>query len=222
MTDDQAKSIIKLSMPAGTDTASANEIAGALLAYALNKISRKKGVDYNREYRTGTLVASQREYTLGVDLWSGQGAVWNVQEMNCTDTTGQPIWIIGMDDFNDIARGSTTTGRPTHATIHSANRVLRFYPIPNSAYPIEAYVTKKISALSDLLEIYHDIPIDIAGLAIKAGADPNVQMALVKEGLRELTIDSATAWTGNSIALDRHLGGDDMMSGADSGNLTNE
>lgn len=221
MTEDQAKLIIRLSLPAGTDTASGDMIAGALLSYALNKISRKKGVDYNREYKTATLTSGTKEYVLGVDLWSGQGSVWNIQEMQCTDTTGQPIWIVGVDDFNDIARGSTTTGRPTHATVHSANRILRLFPTPDSNYPIEAYVTKKISVLSDLLEIYHDIPIDIAGLAIKAGVDPNVQMALVKEGLRDLVIDSATAWTGNSIALDRHLGGDDMMTGADSRNLTN-
>jgi hypothetical protein len=220
MTEAQAISIIKLSLPAGL--AETDKVASALLSYALNKISRKKGVDYNREYKTANLTSGQRDYVLGADLWSGQGNVWNVQEMNCTDAKGHPIWVIGKDDWNDIARGSTTTGRPTHATVHSANRVLQLFPIPNSNYPIEAYVTKKITAITDLLEIYHDIPIDIAGLAIKAGVDPNVQMALVKEGLADILADSGTSWTGSKIMIQRPLGDSDIRMGSDSGNLTGE
>lgn len=220
MTELQAISIIKLSLPAGL--AETDKVASALLQYALNKISRKKGVDFNREYKTATLTSGKKEYILGADLWSGQGNVWNIQEMNCTDATGHPVWIIGVDDFNDIARGSTSTGRPTHGTVHSANRILRLFPIPNSNYPIEAYVTKKIAFLTDLLEIYHDIPIDIAGLAIKAGVDPNVQMALVKEGLADIMADSATAWTGSKIMIQRPLGDSDTRLRADSGNLSAE
>ncbi len=220
MTDQQAINVIKLSLT-GIDTTSADKIAKSVLLYALTKASRQRGADFNREYKPATLKSGKQSYTLGVDLFGAQSNVWNIQEMWCTDTTSAFITIIGIDDFNDRAAGGTTTGRPTIAAVHSKTRILELYPIPDSNYPIKAYVTAKIGKLADMASVYHDIIIDIAGLAIQAASDPNVKLQLVKEGLKDLMIDSGGGWTGSTILIDTPLSrGQGGRTRADSGNLT--
>ena len=203
MTEQQAIDLIRLSIPG--DTVSADKIARSVLQYALTKISRLKGTDFNREYLPATLTNAKQEYILGSELFSSQAKVWNISEMWFTDVTGRIVEILGLDDFNVRAAGGTTPGRPTIGTVHSKTRTLRLYPIPDSDYPIEAYVTSPINKLSDLDEIYHDIPIDVAGLMIQAAQDPNIKLRLVKEGLKDLLLDAGSGWTGSTMLIDKPL-----------------
>jgi hypothetical protein len=219
MTETQAINIIKLSLGGVAD---ADNIAKSVLQYALTKASRLRGSDFNREYKAATLVSGTQNYTLAT-LFGSQSNVWNIQEMWCTDTTNAAVTIIGLDDFNDRAAGGSSSGRPTIGTLHSKTRELRLYPIPDSNYPIEAYVTAKIAKLSDVPDVYHDVIIDMAGLAVKAISDPNVQMALVKEGLKDLMIDSGGGWTGSKILHPTPLSrGQRVRGDTDSSNLAAE
>jgi hypothetical protein len=219
MTEKQAIDIIKLSLPSG-DTAGIDKVAKSVLQYAITKASRLRGTDFNREYLPGTLTNTKQEYILGTELFGSQSKVWNISEMWFTDTTGRIVEILGLDDFNVRAAGGKSTGRPTIGTVHSKTRKLRLYPIPDSAYPFEAYVTSKISALNDIDEIYHDVIVDIAGLMIQAASDPNVKLKLVQEGLKDLLLDSGSGWTGSTMLIDKPLSrGQRFRKTADSSNL---
>lgn len=219
MTEQQAIDIIKLSIPSG-DTAGADKIAKSVLQYAVTKASRLRGTDFNREYLSDSLTNGKQEYVLGADLFGSQSKVWNISEMWFTDTTGRIVEILGLDDFNIRAGGGTITGRPTIGTVHSKTRKLRLYPIPDSTYPFEAYVTAKINKLSDIDEIYHDVLVDIAGLVIQAASDPNVKLKLVQEGLKDLLLDAGSGWTGSTMLIDKPLSrGQGFRKTADSSNL---
>lgn len=219
MTEQQAIDLIRLSIPGGT--ASSDKIAKSVLQYALTKISRLKGTDFNREYLSATLTGAKQEYILGTELFGSQSKVWNISEMWFTDAVGRIVEILGLDDFNVRAAGGTTTGRPTIGTVHSKTRTLKLYPIPDSNYPIEAYVTSPINKLSDLDEIYHDIPVDVAGLMIQAARDPSIKLRLVKEGFRDLLLDAGSGWTGSTMLMDKPLSrSQGLRKATDSGNLT--
>ncbi len=219
MTTNEAIAIIKLSLPAG-DSAGADSVAASLLNYGLIKTARKRGVDFNREYKSFTLSSGKSSYILGQELFSSSPNVWNVQEMFHTDSPGRPIFILGLDDFNDRARGSSTTGRPTIATVHSNPRILEVYPEPDTDYTVKGYVSKTINKLSDIPNIYHDVPIDFASMAIKAATDASVAAVLLKEGLEDLMADAGAHWTGGKILLQRPLGIEDEGKDVDSSNLT--
>lgn len=219
MTTEQAISIIKLSLT-GMDSASADKVAGSLLSYGLVKVARKRGVDFNREYATFILSSGKNSYVLGQELFSANPNVWNLQEMYHTDVAGRPITVLGLVDFNDRARGSSTTGRPTIATVHSNPRTLEVFPNPDKDYTVKGYVSKTIEQLSDIPDIYHDVPIDFAGLAIKAATDASVAAMLLKEGLADLMADAGAHWSGGKILIDRPLGTEGGGRIADSSNIT--
>ena len=219
MTTEQAIDIIKLSLT-GADSASANTVAASLLSYGLVKVARKRGVDFNREYTSFTLSSGKSSYVLGQELFSANPNVWNLQEMYHTDVAGRPIIILGLVDFNDRARGSSTTGRPTIATVHSNPRTLEVFPEPDKDYTVKGYVSKTINSLSDIPNIYHDVPIDFASLAIKAATDASVAATLLKEGLADLMADAGAHWSGGKILIDRPLGTEDGGKFADSANIT--
>lgn len=219
MTTEQAIDIIKLSLT-GIDSASADKVAASLLNYGLVKVARKRGVDFNREYATFTLSSGKSSYILGQELFSANPNVWNLQEMYHTDIAGRPIFVLGLVDFNDRARGSNTTGRPVIATVHSNPRTLEVFPEPDKDYTVKGYVSKTIDSLDDIPDIYHDVPIDFASLAIKAATDASVAAMLLKEGLADLMADAGAHWSGGKILVERPLGIEDGGKFADSSNIT--
>ncbi len=205
----------------GGDTASTQKVAKTFVKMAINNIARKRGVDFNREYKAATLTSGKGEYNLGVELFGGYPNLWSIEEMWFTDTRGKMVILLGMDDYNDRARGGTTTGRPKYGTVHSEPPILELYPIPDSSYTIRAYVTRKIDSLDDLPDIYHDVVYPLALSYVAASKDANVAIALAKDGLHAVQADSKSGYTGSKIMIQRHLGSGSTI-GSDSGNLTNE
>lgn len=220
MTEEQITDAVAWSM--GGDQAAAKKIAKTFVKMAINNIARKRGVDFNREYKATTLTSGKGEYNLGVELFGGYPNLWSIEELWFTDTKGKWVVLLGMDDYNDRARGGTTTGRPKYGTVHSEPPILELYPIPDSAYAIRAYVTRKIDSLDDLPDIYHDVVYPLALSYVAASKDPNVAIALAKDGLNAVQADSKSGYTGSKIMVQRHLGTGLITDGSDSANLTGE
>lgn len=221
MTKEQLVDLIRLSVSIGDETA-ARKAAESALNAAIIKLSRTRNTSFNRDYQTFNLASGTGSYLIGSDILSGYPNAWNMNELWHTDTEGKPITIIGLTDFNDIARGGTTSGRPDIATIHSSKPVLQVYPIPDQAYTVIASVPKTITKVADIPVRYHDVLADVANLVLKAASEPEVALQLVRLGLRDVGADSNTNWTGDKILLRRAMGGEDAVVRANSDNLSAE
>ena len=136
-----------------------------------------------------------------------------------TDVKGQPITIVGLEEFNRVARGGTGSGVPTVATIHSHDAMLEFYPIPNSNYSVGAYLKKKITGLEDIPDQFHDVVVDYGIVSIQATKDAAVAVEMLKQGIKDLLNSSMIGWAGDTIPISRHLGADGGRATSDSQNL---
>lgn len=218
MTEQEVLSAIALSVRG--DTANRDEVAKSYLKKAILRFGRMNDVGFNMDMVTFSTVSGQSTYDIGVDILPDNDEVWSIVELFRTDVERYKINIVGVDDFFDYAAGNTDTGEPQLATIHSQASILEFYPIPDSAYPMKAYVRKKIENFEDIPSSYHDILIDLANEDIKALDNPSLAMKKSEQGINELKGESLTKWTGSKITLARHLGDNTSRSGrVDSGNL---
>ena len=199
MTDTEALDYIKMAVPA-TDAASRDTIAKRCLKKAVIKYGRMKGTSWNSTAETITLTANDNIYDVGRDLLTDPSG-WTILEMWATDRQGWQIHVVSLDDFNEYSRGSTTTGRPIYATVHSDERILEFYPIPDSAYQVWTYFRKVVNNLEDIPEIYHDAVIDYAVLCVKALYDNNIAVQLASSSFKDVSEDSLVMWEGNTIKL---------------------
>lgn len=218
MTEDQVKQAIALAVPSDR-SADRHVIAEAYMKKAVLKMGRVKGASWTHTDVTFTLTSGQSEYHLGEDILSDYPDAKNLQALWRTDTQDSPIPILTPAEFSRYARGSTTTGSPKIATLHSDDEKLEVYPIPDSAYPLWGYIRKNIQNFEDVPAEYHDVLIDYAVVSMKAAFDPNVAVGLATAGLKEATQDSLREWTGTTIPLMRHLGKTGSSTKADSSNL---
>ena len=217
MTLDEAKEIVSLAV--GTDKPQAEDIAEAHISKAVLKFARANNTNFNRKWATGTLTSGKSSYVVGAEIFSGYSEIQKVQYLWRTDVPGWPISVIGLEAFNRRARGSTTSGPPVVATIHSDKATLELYPIPDSAYTIAANLKKKITGWADIPSYYQDIVVDYAVASVMATRNAEVAVQLLKAGLDDMKYDSIVGWTGDQIPLLRHITEVDDSNTADSGNL---
>ena len=218
MTDTEIKDGIKVGIPS-KDSASADAIAAVYLKKSVLKIGRMKGVHWNRTDVTFTLTAGKSLYLIGVDILSTFPELKNMQTIHITDSQRAPIPIVDVQEFSRRARGSTASGVPIVATLHSDEITLEFWPSPDSNYPMWGYVRKKIVNLDDIPEEYHDVVIDFAIASLGAAEDKRVAVEFARSGLKDIQDDALTEWSENVIPLRRHLADDVFQVGGDSGNL---
>jgi hypothetical protein len=201
VTEQEILEAIKIAFPAGSSNA--DVVAKSLLKKAILKLGRTPAQAWNSTSKTFALQANKGSYQVGLDILGGYEDFVNMQELWCNDARDNPIPIVTLDEFNSYARGGTSTGRPTMATLHSDEEILEFYPIPDSAYSIWGYIQKAIENLADIPDTYHDVLIDLAIDSL------NVQTAGIRarEGTKEIKGQSLTRWDGNTFRISRHLGG---------------
>lgn len=199
MDKQQALDFIELAVPSA-DSANKEIIAKGALAKAVAKFGRMKNVSWNSKAVTKSLTANKGEYDLGVDLL-GDVSSWTVYEMWMTDRQGYQIYIVSVDDFNEFKRGSTNTGRPVYATLHSDENKLEFYPTPDSAYDIWIYYRKDVKNFEEIPSLYHDAVVDYAVLCVYALRDANMALQLAGQSFNDTITDSLTQWNGNTITL---------------------
>lgn len=211
MTEAEVKKVIAARLP--SDTANSEETAGSYLKMAVLKLGRMENVDWNRVAVQETLTAGQKIYEVGVDILRDYKDVKNIQSLWHTDRGQDPIDMVDVYRFNKTARGGQASGRPFTSTIHSDEAKIEFYPSPDSAYTIWAYVRKKIENFEDIPSEYHDV---LLATALAYVASPRSFSA---EGLKEMRDDSRTEWGGSTIQISRNIGRVSNRRVADSHNL---
>lgn len=216
MTEKDAIEAIKIHVPAGSES-NADKVAGAVLKMAVLKVGRTPGVSWNRRHVTFSLTSGTSSYRVGVDiLKSGDFEdLKNLQFVWRTDTKGEPIPIVQVQEFNKYARGGSSSGAPVVATLHSDDETFEVYPSPDSAYELWGYVQLRITKFKDIPKDYHDVVVNYA----VASLDRKSALKLAAAGLEDVKGDSLTKWEGNVIAISRHVGGSAGSKRADSHNL---
>ena len=219
MTESDVKKFLTASVP--KDRANAEEIASLALSAAISKLGRMPNVDWNRDEVSIQLESGNDEYELNVDILESYPNIWNIEELWHTDSSQKPVKVVGLSEFNAYKRGSSTSGRPILATIHSSNPKLEFYPTPDSNYVLWSYVQKQVDNFNDIPDGYHDVLISVGQEYIRSITDPNMSAKLAEQGINEIEDQSKTKWTGNVIDTSGNIGRKSKgKSGYDSYNLT--
>jgi hypothetical protein len=185
----------------------ADNVATSLLNLAKARVARENDVDYNRKWLTFALTASKSEYNVGSDVLAGSIKVWNMQGMFRTDTSDWPIEVWGLDRFNSHARGRTGTGPPRIATIYGppGERVIEFYPIPDSAYTVGATFEVQITDFSSIFSRYPDVIYKQALNMLAMAKSPMAAMREAEAAIYDTKKDGVSSWSGTNIPTSRHL-----------------
>jgi hypothetical protein len=220
MTKDQVINAIMVAIPSERNRA--NEIAEGHLQKAILKLGRSREVDFNQDIQTFTTVSGTAEYVVGKDIFADISNIWDISALYNTDTPNWKVNVLGVDDFSAYARGTTTTGRPQIATLHSSSVTLELWPEPDDAYNMKANVRRVIENFDAIPPAYHDVLIDYAVASIVAAMateNPNASAMMARDGAAAVSVDTKTSWSGSTILLARHLGGSTGRVRCDSGNL---
>jgi len=200
MTKAECLELLSLAVPA-SDTANKDNIAKLCLSKAVSKFGMMKNVDWNRKRDTISLTSGKGEYDIGVDLLGDSKDGWDISEMWVEDSQGWVVELVDSEFFNMYKRGSTTTGKPIYATYRTADRLLEFYPTPNSAYSLWIEYRKDIKNFEEIPDVYHAPLLDYGILCVRALFDTNLAMKLSAESLKEMKEDSLTLWNGSNIDM---------------------
>jgi len=221
MTEQDIKRLIHASIP--SDAANRDEIADDLFEAAVLKIGRLPNVSFNTERITFNLTANKQDYIIGVDILSNFPEAWTIQHLWITDEAGHNIKVVSQDEYTANYAGSTTTGKPTRATIHSVDGVskLSVWPIPDSAYGVTGYARKTVG-FADIPDQYHDAIITQAYLIWQARNNASVASALALDNEKDMQGDSRTSWSGSTFRVPRPMSQINRVKRADSYNITGE
>ncbi len=217
MTSDELTRAVALAVPS-VHADKREEIADTFIAMAISKLNRLKDTDINQQYREFTLTGGKASYKLGTDILTTTKP-WNVQNMYRTDIRGWEVSVVDKDKFTPIARGSTITGPPRLATVHSNPPIMEIWPIPDSNYAVGAFVRVNITKIEDIDQRYYDVLYATAIELITAAGSPEMARLVGEEGRHQIESDTLTAWDGTIIPLARNIGQVSDKRKADSGNL---
>lgn len=219
MEKEDAKKIVALAIPG--DRAGSEDIAETLLDMAVDKIGRRRGLNFNREWVEFSLTAGKATYEFGKDVLTDDSKIKNVQQMWRTDVVGWPIEIVGLDRFNELTSGGTSTGSPSVGTVYikKDGAVMEVYPIPDGDFPVKALIKRKLTKFEDVPEEHRDVIVNTAITIAHSLNDPDLSLIMLRDGLKDIEIDSLTAWRGNVIKVERPLGANSSRRSADSHNL---
>jgi hypothetical protein len=214
MSEADALAAIQLHIPARHST-NATVIAKSLLKKAVLKVGRTPSVHWNRTEVTFDLTSGQSRYELGHEILADIKTLKNVQYLWCTDTPGDPVPIVSVNEFNAYARGSSASSRPQIATLHSKEKILEVWPSPNSDYAMWGYAQNRITNFKDIPDEYHDVVIDYAVASMRA----ENALTMAAGGLEDAKGDAQAQWDGSTIPISRHVGRTSGRARADSHNL---
>ena len=183
----------------------ARAIAERALNPAVNKLIRYPGIPFGKVAVELNLESGVSSYEIGK---SGSGGILDrypecrsVQEVWRTDTSNWEIYMRGVGKFNRAARGSTNTGAPQIATIHSERPIMEFFPNPDSNYPVWMYIRKGGTVWSDVPEEYHDLLVIQAAVLLSSPKSRNYPELKdeLKENINLVQTESQTRWEGDNV-----------------------
>ncbi len=222
MTESEIKKLIQAAI--GEAAPNSAEIADRLFQTAVLKVGRLSNVSFNTERVTFTLTANKQDYVIGSDILTSFPDTWTLQSLWLTDEPGYNIKVVSPDEFTANYAGSSTSGKPKRATVHSVNgqSTLSLWPIPDSGYGVVGYARKPVS-FPDIPVQYHDAIVTQAYLLWQCRNVPELAAAIVADNEKDMQSDSRTAWAGNTFRVPRPISeGLDETTSADSYNLTGE
>jgi len=184
-----------------SDSANKDKIAKLCLTKAISKFGMMKNVDWNRKRETITLTASKGEYDVGVDILGDSKDGWDISEMWIEDSQGWVVELVDSEFFNMYKRGSSTTGKPIYAAYRTADRLLEFYPTPNSAYSLWIEYRKDIKNFEEIPDVYHAPLLDYGILCIQALFNTTLAAQLAAQSIKDMQEDSLTLWNGSQIDM---------------------
>jgi hypothetical protein len=217
MTEPEVLEAIKIHVPAASSS-NADVVANSLLKMAVLRVGRTPGVEWNRLHVDLTLASGTSSYVIGKTILQDGSFedLKGLQYLWRTDTTGFPIPIVKIQEFNKYgARGSSTTGPPVVATLHSMDETIEFFPSPDASYVLWGYAQLRITKFDDIPEDFHDVLVNYA----IASLDRKSALAMANAGLEDAKGDSLTKWEGNVIPISRSVGSSGRGKRADSHNL---
>jgi len=203
--------------------ANINATAKNVLTAAVGKVGRVQAVEFNRNQVTFNLTSGKASYKLKAEILSKHPILRNMEYMWITDEPGSHIQVLSYDDFSGWARGSSESGKPTKATLHSNDPlILEVWPSPDDAYEVVAHAKENITDLQNIPAEYHDVVLAEAYKLVHAAANPGAAISLAAEGKFDMEGDAATG-SAPSIAMSaRELGQSGGISRADHYNTTGE
>jgi hypothetical protein len=203
-----------------------NELAEGALAGAVNFFSLLGEYRWNEQYLTATLTSGTSLYRMD-DLVSD----YQVRRIfdECIWFTGerQKVEIVDRERYNAESRGTTSTGKPRIAIVHSKDMIVEFWPTPNDNYAI--WFMGGI-VLTDISELPEELQLPAVNLAIMAVAEADSPALLSAQQMWALAAPlipqagSWTIWKGNQVKPDDNVLGNPEGSGygVDSTNVVGE
>lgn len=199
---DDIKKLIRLAIPG--DSANAEDTANLIFTASVIKVGKTRGVDFNREWTVFNFVSGKNSLKIGSDIMSAQSDILSAGVLTYTDNV-QPIALLDIHRYRSLTGGLTASGRPTHATIHSATKTLEVYPTPDDNYEAGLYVRKAVTSLKGIPDSYHSAVISTGLAMVRALSDSALANKLREEDLIDMQGDSMLSWNGSNVSVDRGL-----------------
>ena len=203
MTAIQVLLLIKAAM-GGDDSDLRNQVAQAALEAAYGAFNRLGVFHWNTVSTDVSLTSGTGSYEFA-DLW-GDHTVRGIGEKLYYTDVSKYVEVLDEDVFNMAFRyRMTTAGRPTHATVHSKDGTIEFYPKPDSAYTLRGQLLVSIGDINDIPDEFHDLVVSRATIRATGADTPANASARAEwaEGKEEIRSDRKyTIFTGTKIAGD--------------------
>lgn len=206
MTEQEMVNVVAESIP--MDRANREQLARSFIVSAVHSVGRKNGVDFNQRTATATLTSGTKEYIVGVDIFTGLGAISSIANLHRTDILKWPIELVPKEEFYDKVSGYTTTGTPVMATLEAgAGEILTLviYPIPDSAYPIKATVKVPVTDIQQIPSHYHDVIVAEANMMYAATKDAGIASVMLNRKEKSMEDDRLMSYQGKRLRVDFSL-----------------
>ena len=227
LTNADAIDLIKAKI-GGEDNDLRNRVAANALKLAIGAFNRIGDYEWNRQQVTFSLTSGTGTYLFS-DLWPDykvkrlESRIWFVNHNGWID-------VKSYHEFNNITKHqSAVSGVPQIASVHSLEKQIDIWPLPNSAYSCVAMLYLQVDSLGGIPEEYHDLVVEKAIMfAIDTSIKGNIGIyesskLAWDEGIKAVkNNDSYITWNDNQINPDPYITQSSTRPPryVDSGNLT--
>ena len=154
MTPAEIQELIQINL--GVAGPQGQDLARAAYNAAKSRVARLDIVPWNKEATTFDTVSVTSSYIVGEDILTDYKGIKGIVSLFRTDVEGVEIPIYHHSVYNRYARGSTTPGAPTIATLNGRNKKLELYYYPDGVYTLWTYLRFALNTV-DIPDDYIDI-----------------------------------------------------------------